>query len=521
MSVDLPGRTAHAEAIVRERWYAIGEADAREIVAAVEQLSDAELLERPQLLVGAVIALNLITGTAGGGDRASLLERYSNVVEIAAASRAVQRDQPRWWVIRMIAARWKGDLDRALDLSDRLGRSASALGVRAALLDEAHDVDRPGYVALQRGLTVLLAGRTSEAMEHFAAAHRGGGLPPYRHFAGMNAAANAAMLAAFEGHDAMARTWLARVGDPDLLPEWCRDLVTLGATIASTVLATDVVDVDAGSRHARTLEAAGERFELWPFQVAALTAHDLARGAPVDAYMRLKQVGFARNTTIAVESIADHVVFRAYLDTLIAGGEGGLVLRLAEDRGTPLRALVPIARTRLLAGDHVGAARVASRAMRRVLIPKRDMWEATVVHAVASMRLGDADAALRSFGIVAAGGPWSLPAILARQRRTDVEDLYSLAGAELPATLRHSDALSAEIVALTDRERRILQHLVDGLTPAQIAVSDVTSEHTVRTHVKRIYRKLGVNSRNEAIARANHHGLVRWDHVDGRSDTVV
>lgn len=513
-----PPSADDAETLVRQRWYGLDRNDAQTILDAAARLTEEELLDRPHVLTGAVIASDLLRAGSSekGGDRSALLERYS----IVAAS-AANRNDPRWLMIRMIAARWKGDLDQALALSERLSQRGGSAGVHAALLDDSDEVSRPGQIALQRGLTAALAGDASTAMGLFAEAHRSSGPPPFRHFAGANAAANAAMLAAIEGHDLIAGKWLDRVGDPQSLPAWCRDLVTLGATVASTILAIDVLDFAAAEPLRDRLEGAGDRYELWPFQLYALTEYDLARGEPVQAFKRLKQVGFERQLTIATETIADHLVFRAYLDTLIAGGEGGLVLRLAEDLGTPLRALVPIARTRLLAGDTLGASRVAARAMRRVLIPKRDMWEAAVIHAIARLRDGDNDGALRSFGIVLSGSPRALPSIRARQPSRDIDDLYTLAGLRPPESLSTTDSIAARLVVLTAREQRILQHLADGRTAAQIAAADVTSEHTVRTHIKRIYRKLHVSSRDEALARANEQGLVRWQHQDGRRDAHI
>lgn len=511
------------EALLLARWYDLDVPLATTILDAVGELADRELLDRPYLLTGAVLALELVTPAARheNGDRARMLERFSSVAQAATSRGRGRLESTQWLLIRMIAARWRGDLDHAFALSQRLARTSSSSGVRSALLDDDHEVNRPGQVALQRGLTELLIGRTRSAMTLFADAYRAGGRPPHRHFAATNGAANAAMVAALEGHDASARQWLDRVGEADDVPVWCRDLTTLGATVARLVLATDDMDLDAASGWAASLDAAGDRFELWPFQLYALTEYDLARGATVSAYMRLRHAGFERNIMTSESAIADHIVFRAHLDALIAAGEGGLVLRLAEDAGTPLRALVPIARTRLLAGDDSGAAGVAARAMRRVLIPERDMWEATVVHAIARMRQGMTDAALRSFATVIAGAPHSLPAILSRQQRRDVDDLYALAGIAPPPSHRHSGPMPSEIVSLTERERRVLQHLVDGLNAAQIAAVDVTSEHTVRTHMKRIYRKLGVSSREDAIACANQQGLVRWAHLDGKQSAPL
>jgi DNA-binding NarL/FixJ family response regulator len=55
---------------------------------------------------------------------------------------------------------------------------------------------------------------------------------------------------------------------------------------------------------------------------------------------------------------------------------------------------------------------------------------------------------------------------------------------------------------LTTREWEVLDLMCDGLTTDEIAASFVVSPETVRSHVKRIRRKLGVSSRREAIAAA-------------------
>jgi DNA-binding CsgD family transcriptional regulator len=55
--------------------------------------------------------------------------------------------------------------------------------------------------------------------------------------------------------------------------------------------------------------------------------------------------------------------------------------------------------------------------------------------------------------------------------------------------------LAGPMVALTPREREVAALVVDGLADREIADRLYLSRHTVSQYVKRIYRKLGVDSR--------------------------
>jgi DNA-binding NarL/FixJ family response regulator len=62
---------------------------------------------------------------------------------------------------------------------------------------------------------------------------------------------------------------------------------------------------------------------------------------------------------------------------------------------------------------------------------------------------------------------------------------------------------------LTDRESQVLALLADGLADAEIASRLVISRKTVGTHLARIYEKLGVRSRAQAVGHAFRSGLLR------------
>jgi DNA-binding CsgD family transcriptional regulator len=66
-----------------------------------------------------------------------------------------------------------------------------------------------------------------------------------------------------------------------------------------------------------------------------------------------------------------------------------------------------------------------------------------------------------------------------------------------PPTIAPDSALAA---TLSDRERQVFERLVLGASNAEIADELVITVETVKTHVKRILRKIGAINRSEAIA---------------------
>jgi DNA-binding NarL/FixJ family response regulator len=61
---------------------------------------------------------------------------------------------------------------------------------------------------------------------------------------------------------------------------------------------------------------------------------------------------------------------------------------------------------------------------------------------------------------------------------------------------------------LSKREREILQKVADGATTRQVATELGISPHTVKTHLERIFEKLGANDRAQAVAIAIRTGIV-------------
>jgi DNA-binding NarL/FixJ family response regulator len=75
---------------------------------------------------------------------------------------------------------------------------------------------------------------------------------------------------------------------------------------------------------------------------------------------------------------------------------------------------------------------------------------------------------------------------------------------------------SAESTKLTDREHDVLLLLADGLGAAQIGKKLYLSESTAKSHIARIYQKLGAANRAQALVTAMRIGLLSTVKPDAR-----
>jgi LuxR family maltose regulon positive regulatory protein len=81
---------------------------------------------------------------------------------------------------------------------------------------------------------------------------------------------------------------------------------------------------------------------------------------------------------------------------------------------------------------------------------------------------------------------------------------------EVSRSLAASTRSIADGTELTKRELEILRMLPTRLSQREIGRRQFVSYNTVHSHIRSIYRKLGVSSRVDAVKRARDHGLL-WD----------
>jgi DNA-binding CsgD family transcriptional regulator len=70
------------------------------------------------------------------------------------------------------------------------------------------------------------------------------------------------------------------------------------------------------------------------------------------------------------------------------------------------------------------------------------------------------------------------------------------------------DPAKAKDVGITPREHEILTLIAEGLSNREIGERLFVSENTVKTHSSRIFDKLGVARRVQAVVRARELGLI-------------
>ena len=105
-----------------------------------------------------------------------------------------------------------------------------------------------------------------------------------------------------------------------------------------------------------------------------------------------------------------------------------------------------------------------------------------------------------------AGGSPVSP-VIARKllQRFRLESQLAIAAAvDVPAAANTTKAV------LTLRETEILSLLSKGLSFSEIGESLHISSHTVAQHIKKIYRKLAVHSRGEAVYEATQMGILQY-----------
>jgi LuxR family transcriptional regulator, maltose regulon positive regulatory protein len=403
-----------------------------------------------------------------------------------------QRDPELVPVLHRRAAAWHrhaGNVEEAID-------HASAAGEFAEV----------GTLIAQQWLTYWLGGRRATVARWLD------GLPEEAITAAPPVAFVAAWIRGFRGASKpQTERWLAVAEDASYdgpMPEGISSLAFGAAMARATMVFDDVGRSNVAAR--RALELAGPQPTPFHWTAQVALGHGLyLSGRPAAARLRLEELV---SRVPAAEQPHDVATALAVL-SLIAGDQDDhaaaslarRALAVVDAQGLsvePLCGIVYLALGRALA--HQGELAEAEAQLERAL----DLFgvDSMLVH--------------RAFGLLVLAsvrhGRGDLPAAraLVEQARELVEGFAD--PGMLPALLEQTEeALGSrprrrvQVAApLTERELAVLHLLASRLSNREIGRELYVSVNTIRSHVQATYRKLGVATRAEAIARARELGLI-------------
>jgi LuxR family transcriptional regulator, maltose regulon positive regulatory protein len=287
----------------------------------------------------------------------------------------------------------------------------------------------------------------------------------------------------------------------------------------------------AGSYLERASEGAGTAPDR-PLRAAIRMVGGRLRYAQADPVGALAELGAVRRDLAGWDppQLLSRWLATIELELPLAAGdaEPAPALPASADTGRPAAApeAVVLARRQLAADDPAGTVRTLSPFLAGTM-PAADLdtrIRAWLLHALASHALDDVDHAAASLRhAVDLAGPEehrrifldagaSGRVLVARYREwvdASWPFLDELALAALDPTPAAVSPMPALIERLSEREQAVLRYLPTMLTFVEIGSELFISVNTTKSHVRSIYRKLGVVGRRDAVRRARQLQLLR------------
>jgi DNA-binding CsgD family transcriptional regulator/tetratricopeptide (TPR) repeat protein len=412
-------------------------------------------------------------------------------------------------------------------------RGAGRLGQARTKLAEAEELVAAGLAgplpavmevrarcALERGLLDLHTGAAEVARESLLTA---GGLAPH-HLGRAERAECAGALALLDiaiGDIADARRHLEEGREIVAGSGIARSGFAAPGHAAELLLALDRFDLDRADALETELVEAAANTEWEPY--AALIAGSLraVRGRPTEALDLLAdaQRGFRRRDMTGVGRDCAAVVQASQLSALGRGDEAWSILARVPTYEHHVLCPGYHLAAQLLAGGDVHGADAALAECEAIgdAHAERGLMHVRILRGAIAAELGDAATSrlnvdLAFIGMSRSGSRTPLRAVpparlaglvasaLEREQSVEVQAL-------LEEARRATDGAEQTVQSLSRRERLVLAQAGRGATVAAIAAALFISPNTVKTHLRRVYRKLGVTTRDEAIRRARTLGL--------------
>lgn len=503
------GDLDRATTIARDGWYDLLLGDRDELRRILERMPPAAVRERP--------LLSMLLGVTYD---AHPYQRVKGIRFFLAATKAANS-----------GGEGTSPVDRALILVSAgvayrlIGRPARAVGdARSAwrLLLQLTEEQRRAVpvmtaVFAQLGMTLYAGGRVDEALDAFE--HGLAEVPAsgYRH--GFSNVSMLAGIHALRGELPEAEEYL-QLAREDGWPDVLRS--TYSGTfyrVAEAIVALERFDTSTARAHLASMVHDRRTIEYW-IEIAiteALVA--LVDGEPGVAEAGLHAFAALRKGQgRSAASRARLAPTRALLQLALGNPEAANVI-LQRDAAAGYAKSIGLARVGLAQGRH-GAALQHIRATSGAVMPVRWLAEAITIEVAALLRFTERPRTLALTdhlgSLLERTGQRVAMTLLPDADFQRLGNALADAGftdivSALPSKSRFPDPDSTTL--LTDREFAVLQALMRTSSAASIAADEVVSVNTIKTQLKSLYRKLGVSSRDEAIAIALDRHLIVDHHI--------
>lgn len=369
-----------------------------------------------------------------------------------------------------------------------------------------------GTILRQLSYSLLQGGRIEEALTTINRSVALCPTPTTRDYSTVYAAG----ISAFAGDLPRARVVAASIHTDSWPVELRQSYMNGMGVVAEGYARLDELDFAGAMEALRATESYLHIAEFWPFLtgIAVAARHGLGLGR-AEAERVTRELGGPVPPPGVGDNVATERLHALLSLAWLAGGDQRQAVRLlgGQPDGSPH---LVIARIAVLLG--AGRDRDALRLARDLLeLPShtiRTLAETRTIAAVAALRQNEPDQAWSWLSAAALAwesyGPRMHVALLAPRDRLLLSEFVRESKnlreyLDLPVSEQRASGPS---VSLTPREGVVLAALAEHEGVRAIAEALVVSPHTVKAQLQSVYRKLGVSSRDAAIAVARELGLL-------------
>lgn len=292
---------------------------------------------------------------------------------------------------------------------------------------------------------------------------------------------------------------------------WTESYYGAGYRIARSYLALERGDALAADAELDALDA-HPNIEHWPYIAELRARASMVRAGPEAGLASLGDVLTRMRGRPAPVAPRQTALWAARAELLVLAGQVSRAEKAVAQEESDLDApSLNRARVALARHELVRAETVASQIVWRSHETPRRHAEALLVKAAVLWMASEHEQATQSFArarAVMADHSLSTPVLGATQ--SVLREIASASGIELGALdvfpRRSGDFFAVQ--SLSRAEAAVLAMFMDGGTVREAAARLHIADGTVRFHLKRSYKKLGVNSRADAVRRAVELGLL-------------